>query len=61
MDHLLNVPFIFLSGMSDEGMIRYGKGLGADDYLTKPISNDTLLDTIKGKLKRFKALKRVRG
>ena len=31
MDHLLDVPFIFLSGMSDEGMIRYGKGLGADD------------------------------
>ena len=59
MDHLLDVPFIFLSGMSDEGMIRYGKGLGADDYLTKPISNDTLLDTIKGKLKRFKSLKRV--
>jgi len=59
MDHLLNVPFIFLSGMSDEGMIRYGKGLGADDYLTKPISNDTLLDTIKGKLKRFKSLRRV--
>ena len=59
MDHLLDVPFIFLSGLSDEGMIRYGKGLGADDYLTKPISNDTLLDTIKGKLKRFKSLKRV--
>ena len=56
-DNLLNVPFIFLSGMSDEGMIRYGKGLGADDYLTKPISNETLLDTIKGKLKRFKSFR----
>jgi CheY-like chemotaxis protein len=55
--HLSHVPFIFLSGMIDEGMIRYGKGLGADDYLTKPFSGEMLLDTIKGKLKRYKQLK----
>ena len=58
LDHLLNVPFIFLSGMADEGMIRYGKGLGADDYLTKPFSSDMLLDTVKGKLKRFRAFRK---
>jgi CheY-like chemotaxis protein len=57
-DHLLYVPFIFLSGMADEGMVRYGKGLGADDYLTKPFSSDMLLDTVKGKLKRFKAFRK---
>jgi CheY-like chemotaxis protein len=57
MHHLSHVPFIFLSGMIDEGMIRYGKGLGADDYLTKPFSGEMLLDTIKGKLKRYKQLK----
>ena len=57
LPHLSRVPFIFLSGMIDEGMIRYGKGLGADDYLTKPFSGDMLLDTIKGKLKRYKQLK----
>jgi CheY-like chemotaxis protein len=57
MHHLSHVPFIFLSGMVDEGMIRYGKGLGADDYLTKPFSGEMLLDTIKGKLKRYKQLK----
>jgi CheY-like chemotaxis protein len=57
MPHLSHVPFIFLSGMIDEGMIRYGKGLGADDYLTKPFSGEMLLDTIKGKLKRYKQLK----
>ena len=57
LHHLRHVPFIFLSGMIDEGMIRYGKGLGADDYLTKPFSGEMLLDTVKGKLKRYKQLK----
>lgn len=52
------VPFIFLSGLTDEGMIRYGKGLGADDYITKPFSSDMLVDTVKGKLKRYKQMKR---
>jgi len=59
MDHLQNVPFIFLSGLTDEVLIRTGKELGADDYLTKPFSDETLLATIKGKLKRFKRLSEV--
>ena len=58
LHHLSLVPFIFLSGMTDEGMVRYGKGLGADDYLTKPFSGDMLIDTVKGKLKRYKQMKR---
>ncbi len=56
MDHLQNIPFIFLSGLTDEVLIRTGKELGVDDYLTKPFSDETLLATIKGKLKRFKKL-----
>lgn len=56
LDHLVNVPFIFLSGLTDEVLIRTGKELGVDDYLTKPFSDETLLSTIKGKLKRFKKL-----
>jgi CheY-like chemotaxis protein len=56
LDHLQNVPFIFLSGLTDEVLIRTGKELGVDDYLTKPFSDETLLATIKGKLKRFKKL-----
>ncbi|HAL57029.1 MAG TPA: hypothetical protein DCP63_11295 [Bacteroidetes bacterium] len=58
IDRLNNIPFVFLSGLTDEGMIRYGKALGADDYITKPFSNDMLLDTIKGKLKRFQKFRR---
>ena len=61
LQHLSHVPFIFLSGMTDEGMVRYGKGLGADDYLTKPFSGDMLLDTIKGKLKRYRQMKSQLG
>jgi CheY-like chemotaxis protein len=57
LHHLSLVPFIFLSGMTDEGMVRYGKGLGADDYLTKPFSGDMLVDTVKGKLKRYKQMR----
>jgi len=57
LHHLSLVPFIFLSGMTDEGMVRYGKGLGADDYITKPFSGDMLIDTVKGKLKRYKQMK----
>lgn len=56
LDHLQNVPFIFLSGLTDEVLIRTGKELGVDDYLTKPFSDETLIATIKGKLKRFKKL-----
>jgi DNA-binding response OmpR family regulator len=51
------VPFIFLTGLTDEVLVRTGKELGVDDYLTKPIAEQTLIATIKGKLKRFKRLK----
>ena len=56
LDHLHNVPFIFLSGLTDEVLIRTGKELGVDDYITKPFSDETLLATIRGKLKRFRKL-----
>ncbi len=60
LGHLHDVPFIFLSGLADEILIRTGKELGVDDYLTKPFSDETLLATIKGKLKRFKQLRESR-
>jgi PleD family two-component response regulator len=59
LDHLHNIPFIFLSGLTDEVLIRTGKELGVDDYVTKPFSDETLLATIRGKLKRFRKLSQM--
>ncbi len=54
LGHLQNVPFVFMSGLNDEAIIRAGKELGADDYLTKPFEPDMLLSVVKGKLKKYK-------
>jgi CheY-like chemotaxis protein len=57
LTHLSNVPFLFLSGLADEIIVRTGKELGADDYLTKPVSEENLMAAVKGKLKRFGRLR----
>ena len=54
LGHLQNVPFVFMSGLADDAIIRAGKELGADDYLTKPIEPDMLLAVVKGKLRKYK-------
>jgi CheY-like chemotaxis protein len=46
-----NVPFLLMSGVSDEYIIRAGMRLGIDAYLVKPFGNELLLATIEGKLK----------
>lgn len=51
------IPFIFLSALIEGENIRYGKELGVDGYLQKPISVDDLLATVFGRLKRFDQLK----
>lgn len=58
IERLHDIPFIFLSGLTDEVLIRTGKELGVDDYITKPFSPDGLIATIKGKLKRYKQMKK---
>ncbi len=57
LDHLQEVPFVFLSGLSDEVLVRTGKELGVDDYVTKPFSEKHLLAVVKGKIKRYQQLK----
>ncbi len=58
--HLQDVPFVFLTGLTDEVLVRTGKELGVDDYLTKPISDATLVATLRGKLKRYRQLRTAR-
>ena len=50
--YLNHLPFIFLTAKSSEVEVRFGKELGADDYLTKPFSPEDLLASVRGKLKR---------
>ena len=45
------VPFLLMSGISDEYIVRAGMRLGVDGYLPKPFDNEMLLATIEGKLK----------
>lgn len=51
-DRLATLPFIFLSGRNLDSDIRYGKELGADDYLLKPVEGEDLLASVRGKLRR---------
>ncbi|GAF78718.1 unnamed protein product, partial [marine sediment metagenome] len=48
------IPFIFLSALSTPKDIRFGKLLGADDYLTKPFNEKDLLAIISGRIARNK-------
>jgi CheY-like chemotaxis protein len=57
LDRLQTIPFIFLSGLTDETLVKTGKELGVDDYLSKPVSEEILLATIRGKLRRYNELK----
>ncbi len=58
IDKFLTTPFIFLSALDQDVLIRTGKKLGADDYITKPIDTEMLLATIEGKLRRSRELRR---
>ena len=47
---LHDVPFVFLTALSDREKVIAGKASGADDYLTKPVDYDLLLATVAARL-----------
>ncbi len=49
-------PFIFLTAKSDRGDVRVGMNFGADDYLTKPVVRDDLLEAVTARLARAEAM-----
>lgn len=54
------IPFIFLSAKGEGEDIRFGKELGVEDYLKKPIDAEDLLAAVIGCLKRFHQLEESR-
>lgn len=51
------IPFIFLSAKTERKDIRKGMNLGADDYITKPFSEDDLICAIESRLAKASILK----
>jgi DNA-binding NarL/FixJ family response regulator len=46
------IPFIFLTAKGEKDQLRSGMNLGADDYLTKPVANNDLVQAIEARLSR---------
>ena len=44
--HLEAVPFIFLTGSSDDTLKNKAKALGIDDFIRKPVQKNDLLNTV---------------
>jgi two-component system sensor histidine kinase/response regulator len=47
-----SIPLIFLSAKGEKKDIRNGMNLGAEDYLTKPINVNDLLNAVENKIKK---------
>lgn len=51
------LPFVFLTAMSDRDDMRRGMELGADDYITKPFTNDELIAAVETQLAKLGAVR----
>jgi len=49
---IAGTPFIFLTAKGEKRDLRAGMNLGADDYLTKPVSAEDLLSAVNARLDR---------
>jgi len=47
-----SIPFVFLTARGTREDIFAGKSLGADDYITKPVTSQELLTTVRARLQR---------
>jgi signal transduction histidine kinase len=55
---LASTPFLFLTGLAAAPHARAAMSMGADDYLTKPISNEDLIAAVGARLARRQAQRR---
>jgi DNA-binding LytR/AlgR family response regulator len=54
------IPFIYLTAKTDIKDVQRAMELGADDYITKPISAPRLLELVSKRLKRIEELKSIK-
>ena len=57
----VQIPFIYLTARVLDHDVRFGKELGVDDYLVKPVEAKDLLAVIRGKLRRAQCVERTSG
>lgn len=51
-----DIPLLFLTAKTQISDLRYGMGLGADDYIFKPYNSDELIRIIKLRLEKRKSI-----
>jgi CheY-like chemotaxis protein/CRP-like cAMP-binding protein len=56
-DRTKYIPFIFLSAKTEHQDVRKGMNLGADDYITKPFTEDELISAVRSRLAKVRILK----
>lgn len=49
-----NIPFIFMSALTEREHVRHGMNIGADDYITKPFTRIDLLQAIQARLAKHR-------
>jgi DNA-binding NarL/FixJ family response regulator len=54
-----HLPVIIISAKGQQAEVRKGMDLGADDYIIKPISSNTLLSSIEARLNRYEQITEV--
>lgn len=54
-----HIPFIFLSAKTERQDVRKGMNMGADDYITKPFSENELISAIESRLAKVAILKDI--
>jgi DNA-binding NarL/FixJ family response regulator len=57
LPHLNKIPFLFVSALNEPDQVRKGMLAGADDYLTKPFTAQSLLAAVNIRLHRFATLR----
>ena len=55
-DHFVGLPIVFLSAEQDQHRQRQALSQGADDFLTKPVSDEHLVSVVKSKVVRSRQL-----